>query len=90
MIQLEITVSGRVQGVGFRYFVQQKAKELDIKGWVKNMSTNKVIIRAQAEKNELDTFIDNLKIGPTRARVDNLITSKINVLSDFDNFSVKF
>lgn len=90
MIQLEITISGRVQGVGFRYFVHRKANELGIKGWVKNLPNHKVLIRAQAEKVDLETFTDYLKIGPARARVDKLFTSEIKGLSDFDNFSVKY
>lgn len=90
MIQYEIKVTGRVQGVGFRYFVYQKANELGIKGWVKNLPDGGVLIRAQAEKIDLETFADFIKIGPTRARVEKLITSEIQVLSDFDNFSVKY
>ena len=90
MIQYEGKVTGRVQGVGFRYFVYQKANELDIKGWVKNLPDGGVLIRAQAEKTDLETFADYLKIGPARARVDKLIISELKVLTDFDNFSVKY
>ena len=90
MIQLEIKVTGRVQGVGYRYFVQQKARELNIKGWVKNLPSGAVLIRAQGEKIDLETFKDFLRIGPTRARVEKLITAEIQDLSDFKSFNAKF
>jgi acylphosphatase len=90
MIQFEITISGRVQGVGFRYFVQQKANEFGISGWVKNNVDGSLLIMAQADEPTLNTFIDFLYIGPTRARVDRILKYKMDTLSDFDNFSVKY
>lgn len=88
--QYEIKVAGRVQGVWFRAFTQEKATELGIKGWVKNLPDGSVLVVAQADKTDLDTFVDYLRIGPTRARVDNIFKSEINDLSDFDNFSIKY
>ncbi|MCG6185950.1 acylphosphatase [Maribellus maritimus] len=90
MKEYEIKVSGRVQGVWFRKFTEEKAKETGIKGWVKNLPDGNVLVIAQAEKTDLDTFIDYLKIGPPMARVDKIFTSENNVLSDFDNFSIKY
>lgn len=90
MIQYEIKISGRVQGVGFRYFVAQKAKEFGISGWVKNTVDGSVLVMAQGEESELNTFIDYLFIGPTLSRVDRISKYKMNSLSEFDNFSVKY
>lgn len=90
MIQYEIHITGRVQGVGFRYFVLQKAKEFGITGWVKNSTDGGVIVVAQGEESVLDTFIDFLQIGPTRARVDRISKYKMDLLSVFDIFSVKY
>lgn len=90
MIQYEIHITGRVQGVGFRYFVLQKAKEFGITGWVKNTTDGGVIVVAQGEESVLDTFIDFLQIGPTRARVDRISKYKMDLLSVFDIFSVKY
>ena len=90
MIQYEITISGRVQGVGYRYFVFQKANEMGITGWVKNSVDGGVIIMAQGIEAELKTFIDYLYVGPTRARVDRILTNKMQLVTVFDNFSVRY
>jgi acylphosphatase len=90
MVQYEITISGRVQGVGYRYFAVQKANEMGITGWVKNSVDGGVIIVAQGIEEEIKIFIDYLYIGPTRSRVDHISKVKFNTLSNFDNFSVKY
>ena len=90
MVQYEITIKGRVQGVGYRYFAAQKANEMGIKGWVKNAVDGCVIIVAQGIEEEIETFIDYLYLGPTRSRVDQISKVKFNTLSDFNNFSVKY
>lgn len=90
MTQYEITITGRVQGVGFRYFVLQKANEMEIKGWVKNTVEGGVIVMAQGIEEELKTFIDFLYIGPTLSRVDRITVNKIQVSTVFDNFSIKY
>lgn len=90
MVQYEITVTGRVQGVGYRYFVIQKATEMGITGWVKNSVDGSVIIVAQGIEEEIKTFIDYLYIGPTSARVDQISKVKFNSLGNFNNFSVKY
>jgi acylphosphatase len=90
MIQYEIYISGRVQGVGYRYFVQQKAKEFGITGWVKNTVDGGVLVVAQGDEPVLDTFIDILQIGSTRSRVDRISKYKMDLLTVFDIFSVKY
>jgi acylphosphatase len=89
-VQYEINITGRVQGVGYRYFAVQKANELGIKGWVKNSVDGSVIIVAQGIEEEIKTFTDYLYIGPTRSRVDQISKVKFNTLANFDNFSVKY
>ena len=90
MIQYEIKISGRVQGVGFRYFVYHKAKEFGLKGWVKNSVDGGVLVMVQCDTTEIDIFIDYLRIGPIRSRVDKISKHKMELLVDFDNFSIKY
>ena len=90
LVQYEITISGRVQGVGYRYFAVQKATEMGITGWVKNSVDGSVIIVAQGIEEEIKTLIDYLYLGPTRSRVDRISKVKFNTLANFDNFSVKY
>ena len=89
MIQYEIKISGKVQGVGFRYFAHHKAIEIGIKGWVKNSRDGNVLIIAQGDETDLNTFIDFLQIGSARARIDNLSKYKMQTLTIFKNFVIK-
>ena len=90
MKQYEIRVTGRVQGVWFRKYTEERARMLGIKGWVKNTPDGNVQVMAQAEKTDMETFIDYLKVGPPMAHVDKIFSSEIHVLSDFNNFSIKY
>ena len=74
---VSIRVSGRVQGVGFRYFAKLKADELEISGWVKNLPGYKVEIEAQGESENLITFTEWMKIGPARAIVKSFSVTEI-------------
>ena len=90
MIQYEIKITGKVHGVGFRYFAQLKANEIGVTGWVKNSRDGMVLIMAQGNETDLNTFIDYLQIGPTRARVNKISRYKMELLIDFDIFSIKY
>jgi len=90
MVQYEIKITGRVQGVGFRYFVQKRANEFDIKGWVKNMPDGSVMVMAQGEEKDLETFLDHLLIGTSMARVLKVEKNEMPVLEDFTEFRVLY
>ena len=90
MIQFDITVSGRVQGVGFRYFALHKAQELGITGWVRNTVDSNVQIIAQGDETTLKTYVDYLRLGPTLSRVDKINIYRSGIVTVFDNFSVKY
>lgn len=89
-VQYELNITGKVQGVGYRYFAVQKANEMGITGWVKNAVDGNVIIVAQGFEEEIETFIDYLYIGPTRSRVDQISKAKFNTSTNFNNFSIKY
>lgn len=73
MKHLNITVKGKVQNVGFRFYTNKKAVELGIKGYVKNMPDGSVYIEAEADEVTLDHFVLWCKKGPSWARVDELL-----------------
>jgi acylphosphatase len=85
-----IKLDGRVQGVGFRYFVRSRAKELHIHGYVRNGWGGTVEIEAEGEKKDLETLLDYLKIGPTRARVTQLDVSELPCKNYFEDFEIKY
>lgn len=63
-------ISGRVQGVGFRYFTQAEAARAGVHGWVRNLPDGRVEIRAEGEADALDTFERQVRQGPRGARVE--------------------
>jgi acylphosphatase len=67
-----ITVSGRVQGVGFRYFTAGVAAEFDLTGWVRNAADGTVLVEAQGREKHLSRFCRRLRRGPSLARVDDV------------------
>ena len=65
-------LSGRVQGVGFRYFAFRLAKELGLKGWVRNLPDGRVEIDVQGEESQLDQFLLEIKSGSQLAVVQDI------------------
>ena len=57
MIQSQVFYSGMVQGVGFRYTILRFAKEMGIKGWVRNLEDGRVQILAQGPSEEVEAFL---------------------------------
>jgi acylphosphatase len=84
-----ISVEGRVQGVGYRYFVRAKAGELRIRGFVRNGYDGSVMVEAEGEKTDLDTLVDYLRIGPPLARVSRVEVSVAPCMDQFEDFVIK-
>jgi acylphosphatase len=88
MRRVKIVVSGRVQGVYFRLFTQNKAKHLAINGTVQNLPDGRVQIFAEADPLMIDKFIKWCSKGPVTARVDNIEVTELEPQHDFDTFSI--
>ncbi len=65
-------VQGRVQGVGFRFFAERAARELGVRGWVRNLPDGSVEAVAEGDDEALATFIERLQRGPLSSRVDRV------------------
>ena len=65
-------ITGRVQGVGFRYFVQSVASRESIAGWVRNLEDGRVEIAASGLADAMDRFERAIRQGPPGARVDHV------------------
>lgn len=68
-------VSGRVQGVGFRWFVEREAAEIGITGWVRNTQNGDVEIMATGSREQLSSLRQKLQQGPRASRVDEISES---------------
>jgi acylphosphatase len=65
-------ISGTVQGVGFRYFVQNRARQLGLSGWTRNLDDGRVEVYAVGPQKTLDDFAAALHLGPRMADVRNV------------------
>lgn len=71
-VAAEMTIVGLVQGVGYRYFVLTRARELGLSGWVRNNRDGSVSVRAEGDRSLIEELIGQLRTGPPMARVTDL------------------
>lgn len=88
MKAIEVFVSGVVQGVGFRYFTVRIARELGIKGYVKNLPDGRVYIYAVGEEGALEKFLANVRKGPPLAVVRDVFVRDAP-MQEFERFEVR-
>ncbi len=70
--QATVTVSGQVQGVGYRNFSAAEANRLGLSGHAKNLRDGRVEVRLEGARDLIDLVINRLRIGPTAARVESV------------------
>jgi len=83
---LHFLVHGRVQGVGFRWFVQREASELSLRGWVRNTEAGDVEVLATGSTEDLSELRASLNRGPRGSRVDQIIVHQL-ALSEGEGLS---
>lgn len=83
-------VSGRVQGVGFRFSAQQKALEFHLTGWVRNKIDGTVEIEVEGEKEKVEQFIQQIEKGFHKfMHVDHIELKKSETLRGYKKFVIK-
>ena len=87
---IHILVTGRVQGVGFRSFVQQSGIQLNLTGWVQNVGYDMVEAVAEGPHDKLDKFVELVKTGPRSARVDEARVEWGIVSGEYNHFGIKY
>ncbi|NHW88694.1 MAG: acylphosphatase [Archaeoglobales archaeon] len=88
MKAIEVFISGIVQGVGFRYFTLKVARELGIKGYVKNLPDGRVYIYAVGDEKSLEKLLEKVKIGPPLAVVRDVVVREAEP-KEFEKFEVR-
>ena len=88
--RVELSIHGRVQGVGFRYFTMKTAKKLEgVTGWVKNEPDGSVSVGAEGPKLGLNKLIRSLGQGPRSARVDEMKQNWSEPTGELQGFKIK-
>jgi acylphosphatase len=82
-------VRGRVQGVGFRWFVEREAHILGIAGWVRNNHDGSVEVLAQGSRDQLSGLLSRLREGPRAARVDDVAESEAQPKDGLNSFRIE-
>ena len=89
MKQILAIVSGKVQGVSFRMYTQKKARQLGVKGYVKNLSNGDVEIVAVGEIPAIDALVEWAKSGSPSAVVRDVEVKTITDTEDFQGFAIR-
>lgn len=82
-------VRGRVQGVGFRWFVEREATTLGVSGWVRNNSDGSVEVLATGTQEQLSALRSRLQQGPRAARVDNVEETDAKPVAGLNTFRIE-
>src|SRR5512144_68237 len=82
-------VRGRVQGVGFRWFVEREAGTLGIAGWVRNNFDGSVEVLAMGNREQLSQLRSRLRAGPRAARVDDVEESEAQPVPGLKSFRIE-
>lgn len=83
-----IVLTGRVHGVGYRFYALEKANQLGITGWVRNTRDGNVELEASGEPDTLSIFIDWIKIGPPRSIIKTISVTEIPNERTFTKFII--
>lgn len=83
-----IVISGMVQGVGFRYFVQHYATQLGVTGWVRNLPSGEVEIEAEGNRADIETLIVHARRGPRSAVVSSADVTWKEARDEFERFRI--
>lgn len=84
----EIIARGRVQGVGFRWFVQNCANRYGVKGYVQNRPDGSVLIIAAGTQALLDLFTEEVRQGNRHAQVDDLTVTELAQYTEYEDFVI--
>ena len=89
MIRIDAIVRGSVQGVGYRYFVIDRAEELGIVGYARNLPHGDVEVVAEGDRTSLESFIAVLKQGPYSASVSEVKVERTAATGEFSFFGIR-
>ena len=86
----EIFVDGLVQGVGYRNFVERKASQLGLAGFVMNLKDGRVRVRVEGRRDAIDDLVRDLGKGPPLARVEQVSVTWRPSTGRFSAFGIRY
>ena len=88
--RVHLSITGRVQGVGFRASTRRKANEFGLSGWVKNLPDGSVEAVAEGEENNLKRLISWARQGPRTAKVEDVDAEWHEAREELEGFSIRY
>lgn len=82
-------IEGRVQGVGFRWWIAGRAKNLGLVGWVRNLKDGRVEVVVEGPKKEIKKLVEECKKGPLLSKVSHLDVSWEEATKEFEDFEIR-
>ncbi|MFH1072129.1 MAG: acylphosphatase [Nanoarchaeota archaeon] len=89
MKRVHLLITGNVQSVGFRWFVQRTARQLEITGWVKNRTDSSVEAVAEGKPDAIKEFINTCRKGPGYSNVENVVVDEEKYEGNFERFEIR-
>ena len=83
------TITGRVQGVGFRFFTEDRARREGLHGWVRNLVDGSVEIMAEGDAEAVERFERQVRHGPPGARIERIEVDHIAPVGNATGFSIR-
>jgi acylphosphatase len=88
--KVRVLVSGKVQGIGYRRFVERYAKMLGLRGYVRNLPGNKVEAILCGEKDDVEKMIEIMRSNHPLAEIEDFKVEKVDMEMDFPDFRIIF
>lgn len=88
--RLHIKIYGRIQGVGFRFSAEKKARELSLSGWVRNCDDGCVETEVEGESSAVEEYMEWCWKGPISAKVEKMEEDWISAEGKFKKFEIKY
>ena len=90
MVRFYLRFTGRVQGVGFRFFAAMNAERCHLTGWVKNMSDGSVTAEVQGTRLQIKQFLDFINSGNRFVRIDEIEKEELPCVENERRFQVRY
>ncbi|CCB85774.1 MULTISPECIES: acylphosphatase [Parachlamydia] len=88
MIELHAVIKGYVQGVGFRYTIQDYANQMEISGMARNLSDGSVELIAQGSREKLEGLLEKIRERPGRGRIDSIQVEYGEIKALYSTFKI--